>query len=91
MPIHTKHLKCNICPLPINLAKNKNTKVLIFSGTFNNPGSLLSPGMACAQKIHNASVGRGGWTKNITYNKLNLFGTYEGAPGGSITPPRNTF
>lgn len=80
-----KQISC--CPKP-SYPKSKNPS--LFSGSGNNPGSLLSPGMIYSTKINNNS----GWKLTIVNKKLNIFGKYSGTPGGSgvyKSIPRNIF
>ena len=63
-----------------------NTKPLDISSTNNLAG--LSKKMAYAKKLQISSQ-RG--TRFWGLIKLNAFGSYNGAPGGSGEPPKNTF
>ena len=45
--------------------------------------------MANAQKIKNMSNRSYGGKRIIVNNTLNIYGSYQGTPGGSKGPPRN--
>lgn len=81
----SKSEKQTSCCPKSSYPKSKNPS--LFSGSGNNPGSLLSPGMTYARKINSKSS----WTSTIVNKKLNIFGKYTGAPGGSKSAPRNNF
>ena len=65
------------CPIKPDL-----TKIALLN---NN----ISGKMAYAQKIKNMSKINYGGKRIIINNTLNIFGSYQGSPGGSKGPPRN--
>ena len=88
MSKHNKYFFCKKCPeLPYPKSKNSS----LFSGSIHDPGSLLSPGMTHARNINNSLIGKVAMKSTIHHNKLNAFGKYSGAPGGSSGPPKNAF
>ena len=89
MPVkHNIYFNCTKCPTK---AVNKHKNPMLFSGSGNNPGSLLSPGMAYSIELNKALIGRHGWKSTIYTNPINTFGQRDGAPGGSKCPPKNKF
>jgi hypothetical protein len=79
-----KHIIC----CPPSYPKSKNTS--LFSGSLNNPGSMLSPGITYARNINNTLVGNVSGKTTTYYKKVNLLGSYSGAPY-SQSSPRNSF
>jgi hypothetical protein len=77
----------NCCPIKINGNKTGTT----FGGSGSGvQGSHQSRVLGMAQTLKNTSGRLKGNTVIIT-NELNVYGSYNGAPGGSRAPPRNTF
>ena len=88
MSKHNISFFCKKCPeRPYPKSKNSS----LFSGSIHNSGSLLSPGMTHARNIHNSLIGKVAMKSTIHHNKLNAFGKYSGAPGGSSGSPKNAF
>ena len=84
-------LKCCLegrCP-PIYFLKLNNGTIL--SGNTVITGSELTSNRLYAQKINTTYVAPIFWRSKIIYNKLNTYGSYAGAPGGSGHPPKNVF
>lgn len=82
---HPKY-RCN-CPT----TKNGTTKQgNFFNGNTNRPGFLVTDPFILSQYVRIALLRKGGNT--VFANKtLNAYGRWEGAPGGSGAPPKNTF
>lgn len=87
MPFNPNQL---ICPCPIR-AIPSNPLGINFAGSTNRPGHLMTKPFLYATRIR-TSQGQSG-TRRVTYanKQLNPFGSWEGAPGGSMAPIRNTF
>jgi hypothetical protein len=90
--IITKTQECNpvdpICGCrPRKCPKKVDYKQLMTGG--NDP--KFNPAIALAMYIK-GSLGRPGYRKlNYSNLTLNAFGSYDGAPGGSRAPPKNSF
>lgn len=82
----SKRYKCDC-----NTTKNGTTKnANFFSGNTNKPEFLITDPFLLSQLVRTAHFSNSG--KTVFANKtLNAYGRWEGAPGGSGAPPRNTF
>ena len=61
-----------------------------WSGNTNKPGFLITNPFLFSTLVRNASAKKA--TKTVIGNrKTNAFGRWEGAPGGSGSPPTNRF
>ena len=74
-----------------NNTKNGTTKnANFFSGTTNTPGFLITDPFLLSTIVRTSRFSNAG--KTVFANRsLNVFGQWEGAPGGSGSPPRNNF
>lgn len=94
-----KHISCGKCPKPGD-PLHPFTRVP-YNQSLNNPGNMLVKTIQVSQKIQNATA-HGGHPR-IQYGncyrlsdircprQVNALGGSFGAPGGSRTPPRNSF
>ena len=74
-----------------NTTKNGTTKQAnFFSGSTNKPQFLITNPYLLSTLVRTARYANAG--KTVFANRsLNAYGRWEGAPGGSGSPPRNTF
>mgnify|MGYP001205455993 CR=1 FL=1 len=74
-----------------NTTKNGTTKnANLFSGNTNKPTFLVTDPFLLSTIVRTSRFSNGG--KTVFANRpVNYFGSWTGAPGGSGSPPRNTF
>ena len=74
-----------------NTTKNGTTKnANFFNGNTNKPTFLVTDPFLLSTLVRTARFSNAG--KTVFANRqLNALGRWEGAPGGSGSPPRNTF
>lgn len=74
-----------------NTTKNGTTKnANFFTGNTNRPGFLITNPYLLSTIVRTARFANAG--KTVFANRpINYFGSWTGAPGGSGSPPRNTF
>jgi hypothetical protein len=73
------------CPNPVFSKQNA------YAGNTNVQGYLNTNWFKFSQNVGLASTARGGSTWTIVNKKINVFGSYAGAPAGYGQPPKNTF
>lgn len=84
----TKKYKCECFNSTSGTTKNAN----FFNGNTNQPGYLVTEPFLYSTLVrtsHNQNAGKTVF-QNMS-NKMNAFGRWEGAPGGSGQPPKNSF
>lgn len=78
--------KCICNPSTSGIEKNAN----LFSGNTNRPGFLITNPFILSTIIRTARYANAGKTV-FSKKQVNQFGRWEGAPGGSGSPPKNSF
>lgn len=78
--------KCNCYSTTNGTTKQAN----FFSGSTNKPEFLVTDPFLLSQLVRTSHFSNSGKTVFASKN-LNAYGRWEGAPGGSGAPPRNTF
>lgn len=61
------------------------------SGTFLLDGNHLNQSLLCSSRINNTIFGPINGKHVVVKNNLNVYGKYQGFPGGSGSPIRNKF